>query len=98
MVTWPSAMRTTLLSLRTHRTVVPCIRALPGLFRIRPLYRPGSPRAKMGDLPGATLAERRESEAAPQETLPRILLCRELITAGFRGRRELCNCRWVAPF
>jgi hypothetical protein len=29
MVTWPSAMSTTLLSLRTHKTVVPCIGELP---------------------------------------------------------------------
>src|SRR5579863_7445889 len=38
MVTWPSAIITTLLSLRTHRTVVPCIGALPWLLRIPSLY------------------------------------------------------------
>src|SRR5580698_4875284 len=38
MVTWPSAISTTLLSLRTHKTVVPCICALSALFCIRPLY------------------------------------------------------------
>src|ERR1700759_3224967 len=38
MVTWPSAISTTLLSLRTHKTVVPCICALSSLFCIRPLY------------------------------------------------------------
>src|SRR4029077_8492777 len=39
MVTWPSAMSTTLFSLRTHSTVVPCNCALPWRFGIRPLYR-----------------------------------------------------------
>src|SRR6266404_9901499 len=39
MVTWPSAISTALLSLRTQRTVVPCIRALPCRFCIQPLYR-----------------------------------------------------------
>src|SRR5580693_3157366 len=38
MVTCPSAISTTLLSLRTHKTVVPCICALSSLFRIPPLY------------------------------------------------------------
>src|SRR5580700_660413 len=38
MVTWPSAMSTALFSLRTHKTVVPCISALPGLLRIPTVY------------------------------------------------------------
>src|ERR1700722_18445394 len=38
MVTWPSAISTALLSLRTHKTVVPCISALPWLSRIPALY------------------------------------------------------------
>src|SRR5437868_5233739 len=38
MVTWPSAMSTALLSLRTNSTVVPCICALLSRFRIPPLY------------------------------------------------------------
>src|ERR1700721_595002 len=41
MVTCPSAISTTLLSLRTHRTVVPCICALSSLFGIPPLYTRG---------------------------------------------------------
>src|SRR5580700_2835728 len=43
MVTWPSAISTALLSLRTHKTVVPCISALPWLLRIPTLYS-GLPR------------------------------------------------------
>src|SRR5580700_3111001 len=43
MVTCPSAINTTLLSLRTHNTVVPCIApcdcAFPWLIGIPPLYR-----------------------------------------------------------
>ena len=39
MVTWPSAMSTTLLSLRTHSTVVPCICGSPAAFRILQVYR-----------------------------------------------------------
>src|SRR5258707_703829 len=38
MVTCPSAISTTLLSLRTHSTVVPCICALPWPVCIPPLY------------------------------------------------------------
>src|SRR5580658_8811976 len=38
MVTCPSAISTALLSLRTHKTVVPCICALPWLVRIQSLY------------------------------------------------------------
>src|SRR5580658_5512427 len=37
-VTWPSAVRTTLLSLRTHSTVVPCICSLLCVIGIRRLY------------------------------------------------------------
>src|ERR1700738_635172 len=44
MVTCPSAISTTLLSLRTHSTVVPCHCALPGPVCIRPLYSRASPR------------------------------------------------------
>src|SRR5260370_40244528 len=39
MVTWPSAISTALLSLRTQSTVVPCISALSWRFGIRALYR-----------------------------------------------------------
>src|SRR5271163_3864634 len=42
MVTCPSAISTALLSLRTHRTVVPCISALPWLLRILSLYSGGA--------------------------------------------------------
>src|SRR5215510_12705002 len=41
MVTWPSAINTTLLSLRTHKTVVPCICAPCWLLCIQPLYNRG---------------------------------------------------------
>src|ERR1700684_3024635 len=39
-VTWPSAASTTLLSLRTHSTVVPCICCDFRAIRIRQLYPP----------------------------------------------------------
>ena len=41
MVTWPSAAITTLLSLRTHSTVVPCICSLLCVIGIRRLYLGG---------------------------------------------------------
>src|SRR5580693_2119554 len=41
-VTWPSAVRTTLLSLRTHRTVVPCICSVLCVIGIRRLYSGGA--------------------------------------------------------
>src|SRR6267142_4722041 len=51
MVTWPSAIKTTLASLRTHKTVVPCIvpciSPLFWLLGIPSLYALPSPRAKI---------------------------------------------------
>src|SRR5208283_898626 len=48
IVTCPSAISTALLSLRTHRTVVPCICALPWLLRIPPLYSGDWFKARLG--------------------------------------------------
>src|SRR5437879_11796337 len=45
MVTWPSPAITTLLSRRTHNTVVPCIRARGPSVDIRELYRAPEQRA-----------------------------------------------------
>src|SRR5580700_3762544 len=45
MVTWPSPAITTLLSRRTHNTVVPCIRARDPSVGIRELYRVPEQRA-----------------------------------------------------
>src|ERR1700679_1256870 len=42
MVTWPSAVSTTLLSLRTHSTVVPCIWSFLWVMDIQQLYSGGS--------------------------------------------------------
>src|SRR5580698_8865566 len=54
MVTCPSAISTTLLSLRTHKTVVPCICALSSLFRIPPLYNLDGLGQKQGRAPAST--------------------------------------------
>src|SRR5882757_3320261 len=57
MVTCPSAINTTLASLRTHNTVVPCISALFWLLGIRPLYAGPSPgeQAHAGGCQSSTL-------------------------------------------
>src|SRR3984957_16562420 len=48
MVTWPSAAITTLLSRRTHKTVVPCIGGKFLLIDIRRLYRDQRSRPTQG--------------------------------------------------
>ena len=71
MVTWPSAAITTLLSRRTHNTVVPCIRAEFLLIGIQKII----PRAAAATNAGLKIGLRAVSVAALFDALdsPRIL-------------------------
>src|SRR6266576_3211962 len=76
MVTWPSAISTTLASLRTHKTVVPCISPLFWLLGIPPLYALPSSRAKITESGKVAVVfkdwtTRREEESAPQSECAR---------------------------
>src|SRR5690349_6180416 len=89
MVTWPSAISTVLLSLRTHSTVVPCVWALPWLASIRTLYsgqsgqtmRPGTARKHA---PSENKSTYRSSSLV---ALRRPSWWRRCLLFGLRGKR-----------
>src|SRR5271167_1454108 len=82
MVTWPSAINTALLSLRTHKTVVPCICALPLLLRIHSLYRAGGIVHRRG-------VPNHAKHSGTAKRLHFAFLCNisQLLSGGWLGRR-----------
>src|SRR5580704_4722353 len=92
MVTWPSAVSTTLLSLRTHNTVVPCICSLLCVIGIRRLY-PAAAGMGHRDAEVLDLSQRRHrgTETRAQrrkEKAGEISACGRQASAGLRQRRQ----------